>query len=80
MYLQIFEELKTSERWRQYLEGMKHKSLKSLRDEKKTSFAHISQKLQNANFKVLKFEEVYKNVMVIENTWKVIFNNEDIRK
>ena len=36
--------------------------------------------MKMSGFKILECEKVYKNVMVVENTWKVIFNNRDIRR
>ena len=79
-YLDIFEEMKSSVKWKQLLAGASHKSLDSLKKEKKESLTNILQKLKNSRFKILECEEVYNNVSVVENTWKVIFNNREIRR
>ena len=54
--------------------------METLRKEKKDSLANLLNKLKSSGFTVSQCEEVYKNVIVVENTWKVIFNNRDIRR
>merc|ERR1712179_683591 len=79
-YLDIFEELKNSAKWKHFLQGSSHKSIETLRKEKEESLNNLVNKIKISGFKILECEKVYKNVMVVENTWKVIFNNRDIRR
>merc|ERR1711892_175786 len=79
-YIDIFEEMKASEQWKHYIGGAIHKSIETLRKEKEDSLNNILKKLKSSRFNILECEKVYKNVIIVENTWKVIFNNRDIRK